>query len=390
VRPEVTYLGVSYSAQQGLQGVLAANTAKGRAAMHGLITRCREMGMYSIMVQVHLFTTLVASVLDYGCTTWGVYHMHDMGSRQKQWGQATDVEELQKVFLRMVLHMPRSTSVAVMMNEAQRRPLMHAWFTQTVRWYNKIVAREHDVIRDALQDTMGTQGAGSDTCWGPSFRTMVAQVDADAADRLGLLGRVSEANLSSKLHALWEGHMWQHGLDQWGNQPHEQLRSITQSEGYKMATYRHWFSHGRVTDGEPRPCHVHQRHSFTYHVHQPDLVQSLCMFRMGAHDLNIESMRRRGVGRQNRVCQLCEAGVVEDEMHVLECPAYDDLRSQYQGVLGSRVQYPLSDDDMHRCMNPSGAQDWRRLGAFLYRVFKRRSELTEELDLISEVAMFWQ
>lgn len=58
-----------------------------------------------------------------------------------------------------------------------------------------------------------------------------------------------------------------------------------------------------------------------------------CRFRAGTHGLAVDTGRLNGVPRDERLCLICNEGVVEDEAHFLfRCPAYSQLRDQYSDV----------------------------------------------------------
>ena len=51
-------------------------------------------------------------------------------------------------------------------------------------------------------------------------------------------------------------------------------------------------------------------------------ISTLCKFRISAHSLEIEKGRYYNIPGENRVCLLCKAGKVEDELHLfLDCPS---------------------------------------------------------------------
>ena len=73
-------------------------------------------------------------------------------------------------------------------------------------------------------------------------------------------------------------------------------------------------------------------------------------FWMGAYRLNIELERRphvpRTLGGQssvNRSCRCCNLGVVEDELHIMYCPFYTDLRFQFNIFLrgGGQIDHSM-------------------------------------------------
>ena len=56
----------------------------------------------------------------------------------------------------------------------------------------------------------------------------------------------------------------------------------------------------------------------------------LSKLRCSCHVLKIETGRRRKLNIEDRVCDMCGDGYVEDEYHfVLICRVYEELRSKY-------------------------------------------------------------
>jgi len=63
-----------------------------------------------------------------------------------------------------------------------------------------------------------------------------------------------------------------------------------------------------------------------------ELRRNVTSLRLGFHKLEIESGRFHNVPRENRLCKLCQQGVVESEFHfLLCCYHYHALRDKYFG-----------------------------------------------------------
>ncbi len=75
------YLGIVFRAQKGcrakchVRANLGSNLEKAQYSCVALHRRCDQLGLANVSVSCSLFNTLVASVLNYGCECWGVYHM---------------------------------------------------------------------------------------------------------------------------------------------------------------------------------------------------------------------------------------------------------------------------------------------------------------------------
>ena len=102
--------------------------------------------------------------------------------------------------------------------------------------------------------------------------------------------------------------------------------------------------------------------------------QAFSKLRMTSHRLEIETSRWvKPVSKplDERDCSVC--GVLEDEYHfVIECSMYIELRKKYIPV------YYWKRPSMHKfvnLINSTKANHLRKLGTFVYQVFKHRSEV---------------
>ena len=58
--------------------------------------------------------------------------------------------------------------------------------------------------------------------------------------------------------------------------------------------------------------------------------------RTGSHWLRVETGRWQRLERAQRLCPHCDAGVVEDELHmVFDCALYNGVRQQFADLFGS-------------------------------------------------------
>ena len=88
---------------------------------------------------------------------------------------------------------------------------------------------------------------------------------------------------------------------------------------------------------------------FTSALHKRDQIRSIAQFRMGSHWLNTERMRVVDgvhIPRSMRHCQLCGFQKPEDEMHVFECPFYNDIRLRYQKLFTDIYRHVHEDTDL--------------------------------------------
>ena len=353
---------------------------KAKAALNCMNQRCRQLDLHNIMIQCGLFDALVRSVMNFGCESWGVYHMNKLSSSTVAWGSGGQAELLHRSFLRSIFQVRKSTTVAPLMNEARRSPIMHSWFKLIVGWWNRIVVRpDTDIVMQALKDNIqevafGGKGIGCldalpDMCWGSSFYSMMCTVQPVMVTGMNVhsLRPISVTEGMQSLHTQWYDSIW----GGWAEVPADPIsvRDMpeTDSEGFKKATYRRWFCSGIIEKDE----------GFAYHLQTPALIKIMATFRLSSHDLYIELMRhapdRRT--RAQRLCPCCVSNSREDEMHILECEVYQDIRANFADILNV-PNNGVSDDYMMQIMNPGrDRQAWYRLANFLIRVMAKRTAI---------------
>ena len=94
----------------------------------------------------------------------------------------------------------------------------------------------------------------------------------------------------------------------------------------------------------------------------------LAQLRTGSHWLAVESGRRAGaaVPRDQRVCQRCGSGEVDDEAHmVFRCAALSAVRREHANL------FALWPDSLRSLMG----RDQKALAAFVYACYKTDKEL---------------
>ena len=89
------------------------------------------------------------------------------------------------------------------------------------------------------------------------------------------------------------------------------------------------------------------------------LKKALFQFRIGTYTLPVNNRKQLDVSRSERICRICDEGVIGDEIHFLfECAKLEDLRIKYM-ALGDRMRhnvynilYMLQDDDPDTIYSP--------------------------------------
>ena len=79
-----------------------------------------------------------------------------------------------------------------------------------------------------------------------------------------------------------------------------------------------------------------------------ELRRSICKFRVSSHHLLIELGRYQGIPRHQRLCQQCNSGEVEDEIHFLfKCSKYEPDRKELINIILTTCPNFNSLNDIH-------------------------------------------
>jgi len=99
-------------------------------------------------------------------------------------------------------------------------------------------------------------------------------------------------------------------------------------------------------------------------------ARSQCQLRQG----------RDRVPRHERVCKCCTTGEREDELHLMQCPAYLDIRQEFSDLFaGLPWVHVWHDNDMRRFMCRGGSRrEWERLADMLTQIFTRRDAILHD------------
>ena len=237
------------------------------------------------------------------------------------------------------------------MTELHRHPLYFSALQQLFTFRNKIMARpDNDLVKAAMFESIALAGEGA-RCWASNLARYFPLVLT--AGQLPITFTLDSLSPVTSPTPIGTSHF-------------SVIRDRSDSEriGTKLQVYNTWFSDsGRSSISQ----------TFWFHLNRPQHIFTMARFRMGAHRLHVESerWRRPHIPRSQRVCQCCKLGVVEDELQLLYCPHYIDLRFQYNIHLAGAGQI---DHSMHALVNAYDYDRWHALSNYLIACFKRRDD----------------
>jgi exonuclease III len=345
---------------------------KGKHAMYALIRRCHEMDIHNVYIKTRLFDTLVKPIIYYGCEVWCPYSL-PKGDHLTESGHSFNMENLHKNFLRQCLGIRQSVPDIVVMNELQREPLIFGMVKQLLGFWNRIQKRpDSDLVKIALLES-----------WDLAKRFMKRKLSW-VAQLYGFLSKfgcnillgdniqpIKIAEVLDNMTLSWKSSLCRKYPDIMlvDGMFHcaRVVRSIPdgESDGFKAITYFRWFANS-VAD---------KWSTFWFHLNRFDQITTTARFRMGSHWLNSEMGRFRNnmVPRSQRICTCCCLHDREDEVHILICPFYNNIRSMFVELLcfPSNTDVDLS---MNQCMNNfvNYKNFWHNMSNFLIRCKTQR------------------
>ena len=93
-------------------------------------------------------------------------------------------------------------------------------------------------------------------------------------------------------------------------------------------------------------------------------------FRTSCHDLEIERARYRNVPRAERLCRMCNSGIIEDEYHFLMCcDFYNELRILY---IPRKYLVNVCMQKFVMLMSCRNETVIKSIATYLYHAFKKR------------------
>ena len=124
------------------------------------------------------------------------------------------------------------------------------------------------------------------------------------------------------------------------------------------------------------------RASFHYNLHSKQHIYAVARLRMMNLPLRSECGRLNNLPRSKRTCTLCNTNSVEDENHLLTCPAYEHIRDlphfsdlcTYWDLPDLATSSP--DAVINHRFNPP-AHLWRTFATLLTRSLNMRQDLLQ-------------
>jgi hypothetical protein len=302
------YLGVMLSSIGGVGGTFDLLHGKMWATWSSLL---RQYGNLQCAGSIGLLLKLVLACIvptaSYACEIWGWRTFPSSPSHSS----AQKLESDYLVMLRMLLGVRPSVATPILLAELGVQPISHHWLKRMATFWNSLVALPPDHMYSSILRDSCYYGVTSHTpTWAGCF--MKALIQIGYPYHIDCL-QPHEIDIKALKHILRRHHRqcWR-GL-------HLSPRQCP-SVGAQLCAYSRWFASPSRT-ALSRLLFLRMSISKLRTFHR---------FRMGVHNLPIDSGRRRGIPRSERLCDMCDTGLIGDEHHmVFSCPAFQSIRDRY-------------------------------------------------------------
>ncbi|XP_071123308.1 uncharacterized protein [Mytilus edulis] len=287
---EFTYLGLLFKYNGNFVHTQKMLANQGRKALFSLYSKIYD-DCFNHETMLSLFDTYVSSILNYSCEVWG-HH------------KAENIEKVHLSFLKRILKVKTTTVNYMVYSELGRYPLYIERYCRMLRYWFKLLKTDNCILQSCYQEML----------------------------ERSILKPRDKQNWACEIRNI----LFRYGCqDVWLHQnvinvDHFLLEIVNRMKGSFVSEMNAFFN-------ESSKC------NFYRYIHDPDTLQFylqkpvnyvfkpyISRYRLSAHCLNIETGRFCNIERENRLCNMCNKNMIEDEYHyILQCEKYSDIRKTY-------------------------------------------------------------
>ena len=290
---QFNYLGIVFTRTCTFTEAKNNNIKKATIAMYDVLKKGR---MYNLSVSCiyDLFDKIVVPILLYGCEIWGFTNIQV-------------IERLHLKFCKMLLCLKKSTPNYMVYAELGAKPLIYTVKTRMINYWARIVHytenRFNCIFYNLILSKCNNEGANFK--WIDFIKNIL--------NECGLTYIWNDQGLYN-FNIKWLKEL----IKQILNDQFQQILISNMQNSSKASNYKLFKEN----------CEFEE---------YLDLLNDnerilLCKFRTTNHRLIIETGRWQNIDREDRICNLCNEGLVGDEFHyLLECNYFNDDRKNLLG-----------------------------------------------------------
>lgn len=267
---------------------------------------------------IHLFDHMVKPIILYASEIWGTFDTNlrrvknNPENKLEKGFEKLQAEKIQLKMCRYILGVNHKTSITAIRGETGRFPLYLEIITNQLKYLHYLANHSSELLKEAMITNQELYSQGKQ-CWFTSIQLLLNEIGL-STDRvkqpIGKWLHLARRNLQNRY------------ISHWRKSLSKEKTTPTNNKGNKLRTYNKF----KVAFG---------REPYLDIVVSKKLRSSLARLRTSSHKLHIETGRYLKKELHQRVCEMCNAGEVEDEQHFLTtCTAFSEERKVlYQTVL---------------------------------------------------------
>lgn len=300
-----TYLGLTFSASGSFTEAKMHIQQKGLKAYFKFFKAFNDQRP-SIKTFLHTFDHTVKSVLLYGAEIWGSFCPTKLKNQHTFYKLCNDIsiEKMNIKACKYILGVNRYSTNAAVMSELGRFPLFFSIIISMIKYWYRLENSNDQLLRNAYDMNKSMYRKGKN-CWTSCIYKILEFLDIKEEYILKKKNKIKPIILS-KITLIYKN-IWRHELF------NDQRKNPLQKN--KLRTFRLFknnFSYETYLD----VINFKQRNIF-------------CKFRIGSHNLEIETGRHKDIPENERKCKLCKEEI-EDEIHfLLKCPKLKEYRDPF-------------------------------------------------------------
>lgn len=281
------YLGIIISSSGNwfkAQETLAGQASK---AIFILKKRIHKFGVLSPQLVFKMFDTMILPIMMYGSEIWGFH-------------PCKQLDIVHNKFCKFYLGLGQSTPNIAVLGELGRYPLSTLRHIRIIKFWVKVLE---------LNNNRYTK-----KCYKLLY-------DLDQVDRKSWVSEVKQLLIAHGMQEAWFNQGVGNKDEFIGVFKKRTKRYAIQLWNDQLETSNRLKTYGEIKDRFCTERYLSIINVFKYR-------KALAQLRCSAHTLRIEVGRHSNINKQNRLCPLCDEGVIEDEYHfVMECPFLKRLRT---------------------------------------------------------------
>ena len=288
---DYVYLGVTFNYNGNFKKAISKQVSQAKRAMFSVVAKVKKLNL-PVDIACDLFDKLVVPVALYGSEVWGFENI-------------MQIEVFYRKFLRHVLQVHKSTASCIVYGETGRYKLSKIVETKMISFWCRILIGKQSKLSCML------------------YRLIkVLHDDVNSEFNSRWINKII-----SILDSCGFGNVWSE--QEYLNTTWIKLAlDLRLNDIYKQDWHNEVFENSQCVNYRIFK-EVHSFESYLVQLNERDR-KDLCKFRCGSHHLPCVQGRYEGIPRHNRLCNLCNFGIIGDEFHYLfECDYFKESRDKY-------------------------------------------------------------